>query len=1109
MPPLDQRDDASMGSCGSPAPAPTHAPTRRSWWRSIEEKQPSPELLEALGREFPEGADELGDGPDRRTFMKLAGASAALAGIGLSGCRRWPESKIVPFAVRPAERVPGTPVTFATAADFAGVGVGLLAKSYDGRPIHLDGNPASWSGRGTSTITQARILEMYDPERSRSVLQKGQPANDAQFVAFARPHFDALKARGGEGLAILSDAHSGPSWADMQARVRKALPKATWTVWEPLSNDASLEGTAAAFGAARRPVVDFSKADVVVSFDDDFLNASPLAPRHTRDFAAARRRTLENSKAEVLSRLYMFESTVSVTGMNADERFALRSALIPAVAARVALDLGLFDAQPAIVAALTAMAQSFDPAKSLDARQVEVMNRLVEDLRVSRGRSVVVAGPRQPAAVHALCTLLNDALGNADRTVSYVPSPDSPSVPQIAALAKALQEGKVDTLLILGSNPIYTAPADLGFAAAMSKAGTVIHHSLSVNETSRSSACTWHLPAAHFLECWGDVRAWDHSVSLQQPLILPLIDEAHGGRSELEMLAFVLGEAPMDGAAIVRRTHMAAAQSLEAEAKWRSLLEQGVVPGSAAAPEARLAVNAAGVAKLIDSAAAALPSRTGVELVLIADMKVWDGRFGSIGWLQELPDPVTKITWDNAALMSPATAKRLDLRKGDLVRLSSGGREVTAAAWPLPGHAEDSISLALGYGRDESSGSFIATGAGANGYLVRSTGAMHVIGDVAVTRGIGQYAIAHTQDHGVSEAIDPSIPHGGIQERLPTLVREATFGEYRAHPDFAKHVTHVAHRLSLWEESNLDGAPHRWALSIDLGTCTGCSACVVACQSENNIPIVGKDQVARGREMHWIRLDRYFRGDDPAKPEGFAIAPVTCMQCENAPCEQVCPVAATVHDSEGLNNMVYNRCIGTRYCSNNCPYKVRRFNFFDYQRRTPVREQEGIFAVRPEYYVETGPDEWLRMQFNPDVTVRMRGVMEKCTFCVQRIQAAKIQAKNAWARAGGRDGAGNRYAIADGTIRTACQDACPADAIIFGDLNDPKSRVSALQADDRSYQMLEELNTKARVKYLARVTNPAVPPKKSGKGGSHGPAPGHGHGGGHADGAAAHEGGAA
>ncbi|MBM4112125.1 MAG: 4Fe-4S dicluster domain-containing protein, partial [Phycisphaerae bacterium] len=370
-----------------------------------------------------------------------------------------------------------------------------------------------------------------------------------------------------------------------------------------------------------------------------------------------------------------------------------------------------------------------------------------------------------------------------------------------------------------------------------------------------------------------------------------------------------------------------------------------------------------------------------------------------------------------------------------------------------------------------------------------STGAMHVLGDVAVTRSAGTYSLAHTQDHGVSEAFSPAIPHQGIQERLPTLVRQAPLSEYRDHPDFAKHVVHVVHRLSLWEESNLDGAKHRWAMSIDLGTCTGCSACVVACQSENNIPIVGKDQVSRGREMHWIRIDRYFRGDDRATPDGFAIAPVTCMQCENAPCEQVCPVAATVHDKEGLNNMVYNRCIGTRYCSNNCPYKVRRFNFFDYQRRDPIREQTGMMAVEPEYFVETGPQERLRMQFNPEVTVRMRGVMEKCTFCVQRIQAAKIRLKNEWAKRGGTKGGTSDYSIPDGTITTACQDACPANAIVFGDLNDPNSRVAALHRNDRSYQMLEELNTKTRVKYLARVTNPAVPPKSGGHDHGHG----HGH----------------
>jgi molybdopterin-containing oxidoreductase family iron-sulfur binding subunit len=474
---------------------------------------------------------------------------------------------------------------------------------------------------------------------------------------------------------------------------------------------------------------------------------------------------------------------------------------------------------------------------------------------------------------------------------------------------------------------------------------------------------------------------------------------------------------------------------------------------------------------------------------------VLDGRFANIGWLQELPDPVTKITWDNALLVSPTTASRLGVKQGSMVKVSAGDRSMQAAVFPVPGMADDSAAIALGGGRGDAAGS-LAKDAGFNAYPMRTTANMAMVRGVSVQPTGESYEFAHTQDHGsIDAALIPSVPHQGVQDRLPSLVRGTSLENYRHHPDFAAHAAHVPHRLSLWQEGNLDGAQFRWAMSVDLTTCTGCQACVTACQAENNIPIVGKDQVKRGREMFWIRVDRYFRGADPRKPDGFSVQPVTCMQCENAPCEQVCPVAATVHDADGLNNMVYNRCIGTRYCSNNCPYKVRRFNFFDYQRRDPIREQQGPMQVEPEYYVETGPDEWLRMQFNPEVTVRMRGVMEKCTFCVQRIAQAKIKYKNEWVKAGGTMSGKPNFSIPDGAIRTACQQACPAGAIVFGDLNDPNSQVARLHASKVAYGMLEELNVKPRLKYLARVSNPGVDHGAHDHGHDHGHGSDAGHGG--------------
>ncbi|MFN9075819.1 MAG: 4Fe-4S dicluster domain-containing protein, partial [bacterium] len=565
----------------------------------------------------------------------------------------------------------------------------------------------------------------------------------------------------------------------------------------------------------------------------------------------------------------------------------------------------------------------------------------------------------------------------------------------------------------------------------------------------------------------------------QQPLILPLMDSAQGGRNALEVLATLTADEVSSSYEIVRRAHMKVSglSGTAFEAWWRGNLDRGAVEGTASKAVAR-SVNAGALADLCGKAAAGVGGE--FEVVFQIDGKVAGGHFANLGWLQEMPDPATKITWDNALLMSPATARKLGLAKGDMVKVSVGSGSVDAAVWALPGHAEDCATIALGYGRGDVAGR-IAANAGFNAYPLRSSASLGGVKATVAKTG-GTYAFAHTQDHGVADALISNVPTDGVQARLPVLVRETHLANYQAHPDFARHVGHVAHRLSLWEESNLEGAKYRWAMTIDLSTCTGCSACVVACQAENNVPIVGKAMVARGREMHWIRVDRYFRGESVDSPKGFAVQPMTCLHCENAPCEQVCPVAATVHDEQGINVMVYNRCIGTRYCSNNCPYKVRRFNFFDYHKREPGRE-EGFLKVQPDYYkdiaethypIENPADAFPRMQFNPEVTVRSRGVMEKCSFCMQRIQEAKIRAKNAWAKAGGVDSGQATWSIPDGAVVTACQQACPTQAIVFGDLNDPKSRVAQLVKSKLSYELLEELNTKPRVKYLARVKNPGV-----------------------------------
>ncbi len=1071
-------------------------PVNRTYWRSVEDLTQSPEFKEWMHREFPEGASELGSDAERRNFMKVMGASFALAGLGLAGCRRWPETKIVPAANQPANRTPGVPVLYATTMPVAGVGIPVLAKSYDGRPIKLDGNAAHPAGcSGTTPSVQGRILELYDPDRSRTVLSKGVQGSWSNFQSWVSSTLGPIRASGGEGMAVLSESLSGPSADAMRARFAKAYPKAKWYEWEAANDDSERAGTESAFGRAMRPVPAFDKASVVVSLDADFLASDVLSARWSRDFARTRRiDPAADPKTQRLSRLYVIEAGLSATGMNADERIALRAADIAVLAAAVASRLGVAGGDASLKAALDAMASSdrvsdlFGGAQT-SGPQMKIVDALVADLQANRGKSLLMAGPRQPAAVHALVALINDRLGNIGTTVRYMPVTGEPRTAQLRALAADMSAGRVKALAIIGGNPAYDAPADLDFAKAMANVPAVAHLSLYANETSRSSACSFHVPRAHPLEAWGDTLALDGSISMIQPLIEPMVAPDQGGVNESQFVAALCGEDVPSSWDAVRATHMARTglSGPAFEAAWRGALDRGYWDGTAAMQQSPSA-NGSGVASVVQ-AAAAMPAASGLELAFTFDAKVYDGRFSNISWMQELPDAVSKITWDNAALMGPATAETLGVKGRDMVTITAGSRSMQAVAWVVPGHAEQCVTIALGYGRGPEAGR-IADGAGFNAYPMRTTGAPGFASGVSVKRTGETYPVATTQDHGSADALVPNVPHDGVQERLPTLVREASLDEYREHPDFARHATHVVSRLSLWEEKNLDGAHFRWAMSIDLGSCTGCGACITACQAENNIPVVGKDQVLRGREMHWIRVDRYFRGHDPKRPDSYAVQPVTCLHCENAPCEQVCPVAATVHDADGLNSMVYNRCIGTRYCSNNCPYKVRRFNFFDYQRRDPERS-EGWMKVKPEYYVKDGPDIWLRMQFNPEVTVRMRGVMEKCTFCTQRIQAAKIKYKNEWARAGGIATGSANFSIPDGAIVTACQQACPAEAIVFGDLNDPKSRVSQLQRSGRSYDLLEELNTKPRLKYLARVTNPAIPrPSSHGHGhGSHG---GHG-----------------
>ncbi len=962
-----------------------------AYWRSLGELAETDEFKEFLTKEFPRQAAPLENGVDRRDFLKLLGASMALA--GLSACARppLPEEKIVPYVRGPAEVTPGKPLFYATAVTYGGYAEGVLAESHQGRPTKLEGNPDHPASRGaTGATTQAEVLGLYDPDRSAAVRERGEERTWDDFVAALGAAVGGLGA--GQGLAVLTEHVTSPSLAAQLQQVLATVPGATWYQWDPLHPDNEVAGMRLAFGTDVRPVYDLTQADVIVSLGADFLDRGPGRLAYARDFAQ-RRRALTADAA--MNRLYQLESSPSPTGVVADHRVALKPSEVAAAAAVLASALG--------VDAPAAQAPAALSGALLDA--------MVADLQAAGANAVVVAGAEQPPVVHALAAAMNAALGGVGTTVTYVASPSArPAVhlEELAALTAAMRAGEVGALLVLGANPVYTAPADLGFADALASVPFSAHVGLYHDETGR--ACTWHVPQAHFLETWGDARAFDGTVTIQQPLILPF----YGGKSHHEVLAALLGD-PAATAYDVVRGYWQGRVSGDFESFWRESVFRGVVAGTAAQP---VAVTPAAVAE-------PLPAGADLELALCLDSSVLDGRLANNGWLQELPRPISKLTWDNAALVAPRTAERLGVDTSDVLRLTVGDRSLDVPVLVQPGQAEGAITVALGYGRT-AAGS-VANGVGVNAYALRTTAAPYSAPVTASATG-GRYRLVVTQEHHALE---------GTGEARH-IVRTGTLAEFREHPDHPTFAHPVAHHLEdLYPDFVYEG--YKWGMVIDQTVCTGCSACVVACQAENNIPIVGKDQVARNREMHWLRVDSYYGGsiDDPT----FFAQPMPCQHCEKAPCEPVCPVGATVHDSEGLNVMVYNRCVGTRYCSNNCPYKVRRFNYLQYA--------ELDATATP-----------LSLANNPDVTVRSRGVMEKCTYCTQRISRARIEAANEDRR------------IADMEVMTACQAACPTQAIVFGDLNLATSAVNELKSSPLNYTLLDELQTFPRTSYLAKVTNP-------------------------------------
>jgi len=959
-------------------------------WRSTAEQARAPEPAPG---EFPEGAAEPPSALGRRSFVQLVGAAAGLA--GLAACKP-PRQKVVSFVRPPPEETPSVAAAYATAASRGGYGVGLVVTSREGRPTKVEGNPGHPASLGGSdALLQADLLELYDPSRARGFVRGrrhlGRIALLQELSALAR----AQEREGGARLRFLVEPTSSPTLGDLRRRILQRFPRARFVAYSPLSEAQARAGAEIAFGRPLDASWSLVDADVVLALDADLLGRDGEILRQAREHAA--RRTTPTA----LSRLYVAEGGYTITGGVADHRFRMRSAEVLPFARAVAGELARRHGLPAL-APLGAPAGGWSKQAAA----------VADDLWRARGRSLVAVGPRQPAALHALAAALNDALGNSGRTVTYRPTAlldadDGPG--PLAALVAELGEGAVDALVVTAWNPLHTAPADLDLRQAFGRARERIV--LASRDGETSAAATWRIARSHPLEAWGDLRSRDGTASVAQPLIAPLLETL----SEVELLAAFVDQADRGDHALVQDGWRARVGGTGFDRAWEGWLAAGLVPGSATAAEP-VAPDLSRVAAAVRAVPAAAP---GLEVSFASDYRVLDGRYLENAWLQEFPDPITKLTWDNAAQLSPATARKLDLEDRDEVRLAVGGRTVEAGVLVVPGHADDAVTLTLGYGQRVAGE--VGKGSGFDAGALRTAAAPWFTQGLEVTRTGRKADLVATQEH------------FSMQGRAIALAIDA--------PELAGAAAeldeHRGPQPTLQAPVDYSKQDYRWGMAIDLSRCIGCGACTIACQAENNIPTVGKYQVSRSREMHWLRVDRYFEGT-PEDPTSVS-QPLACVHCEAAPCEYVCPVNATVHSEEGLNQMVYNRCVGTRYCSNNCPYKVRRFNFLDYhQRMTPT----------------------LEMLQNPDVTVRARGVMEKCTYCVQRIERARITDRDAGRKIGGNE------------VVSACQQACPAQAIAFGNLNDPASDVSRWHQDARRYDLLHELGTRPRTAYLVRLRNP-------------------------------------
>ncbi len=990
----------------------------KNYWRSVEEYVDAPEFAEFVSQEYPQHAEEWSDGFSRRNFIKVMGASLALA--GLSGCIIQPAEQIVPYVKQPEEIMPGKPLFFATAMTLGGIATGLLARSNEGRPTKIEGNPEHVGSLGaTDVFAQAELLSLYDPDRSQKITFRGESKTWQSFVAEFRGAIEENRKDGGTGIRFLTETVTSPTLIAQFKQILTELPNAKWYQYEPVNKDNVYQGAKLAFGSVANTVCKFDKAERILTLDADIFGGNNV--RYLKDFAKARKVGHgEHGEAEhKMSRLYAVETTLSLTGAKADHRLAVKPSELPEVAKAIAKAIGVSGAN-----------------STYSNKWVDVM---AKDLLAYKGKSLVVAGDNQPPVVHALAHAMNATLGNVGQTVSYTePMSEKSDVLQtdgLKELIKDIDAGAVKNLVIIGGNPVYNTPADLKLnQERLFKIPMTVHVGAQVDETGE--LCRWHVNGKHFLEMWSDTRAFDGTATIVQPLVQALYD----GKSAHEIVQLFAKENFEKKEIDIVKDYWKT-NGLADEKTWRKAVHDGSVANSALATKT--------VTATTGFLAQATPAPTGsgaFEIAILPDPSIYDGRYTNNGWLQEIPNPLTKITWENVALVSPNTAAKLGVNQKRDAQGGAGAAEGTAFVntkggnlfsdlvtikyqdgtisqkvpmWIAPGQPDDVITIFLGYGRTKSGK--VGTGIGYNAYEVRKSDAMW-FGKGDVTKIDETTTVASSQTH------------FNIEDRETEILRVFDY-------DNLEKQAEASHQHDEYDKSmfpRIEYKDRKWGMNIDLNSCVGCNACVLACQSENNIPVVGKEQVERSREMQWMRVDAYFEGDDINNPKALNFQPMLCQQCEQAPCELVCPVHATVHSPEGLNDMVYNRCIGTRYCSNNCPYKVRRFNFMLYQDWNT-----------PQY----------KLMRNPEVTIRSRGVMEKCTYCTQRISDARISAEKA-----GRP-------VKDGEVVTACEAACPTDAIVFGDLNDKESRVAKLSKDHRNYNVLNSLNTQPRTTYLAGVRN--------------------------------------